>query len=125
MKTNLYANVTEKFLHPEWNPKNFVADFILLKLNKRFHLLGELPNIMNNNMLHLPNTLMFRGFGKRVYGKTQTEDKYLIYTENANDNYVELPTTYNREFKNIEFNLDQCPHIVNELVCYIFTNICF
>lgn len=115
-------NVTEKILHPEWDPKSFMADLVLLKLEKRFYLMGEMPEIMENNLLFLPTKLFFRGQGKKVIRKDKIVEhlfEEVSYIDKDKMNYVEMNEQFNREFTTFKLSPTHCPAMANGLVCYI------
>lgn len=86
----LYANVSEKYVHPEWNSKTYVANLVLLKLNKRFHLIGEMPDMMNNYMLNLPDKLYFKGLGMIDPSGPMINPKINITQEVPNDKSIRI-----------------------------------
>lgn len=107
-----YANVSEKFVHPEWNPVTYVANLVLLKLNKRFHFMGEMPDIMNNIMTYVPHKLNFKGLGK-------IDNNGPMVNSQINTS-LEIPNEKSIRSVAVTFEVGLCPANIDGLVCYIF-----
>lgn len=110
--TESYRIVTDKYLHPLWNPTTRVADLVLLKLRSNLPAYKTviMPVILDNHLSKKPDILQFKGFGKInedgnsvwMHGSTSMDDNNMLRSlkiEQWNSNVNMLVSRfYNRAY---------------------------
>lgn len=112
--------VTEKYVHPDWDPNTHVGDLAVLIINKPFNQFKyvKMPYMIGNDKKKVPQTVSFRGFAKH---ERKGISDYPAYNLGESG----IPDAMAKRTLVVELSPNACPMVEKRSVTYFYLIIFF